>query len=96
MAFPDKMWKQEKDKSGNCTWKFSCIVVWGELVKLADEDSPDPHTVEWVEDLTKKHGTDIKKWHKVGCNSGFKPWKCGPSRVVEIHTPNGDWAAFAS
>ena len=54
--------------------------------------------MEWITNLRNAHGPDPRGWPQVGCGANFRPFKHGPSMVVELRTGPGkdDWTAFVS
>ena len=62
-------------------------------MKLGTGDDADPQIEAWVDNLKQEYGEDYTQWPKVGCGAKFRPWKNGPSRVVEMRQKDGQWIA---
>ena len=86
LSFPYTTWLKDEGR-----WKFRCSVVWDEFVKLGTGEDADPQVEALVDSLRHEYGEDYTQWPKVGCGAKFRPWKNGPSRVVEMRqtTDNG-------
>jgi hypothetical protein len=71
-------------------WKFRCCLAWPQVVQ--QQPSIEEHFV--------KHGfgEDMSKWPPWGCGAKFRPWRNGPSKVVEfkVITAAGqeEWVCF--
>eukprot|EP00974_Lingulodinium_polyedra_P132774 11223089-Lingulodinium_polyedra.AAC.1 len=65
-AFPQKMWYRFPG-----LWKYKCPACWEPLVQEAQKKPEEKMPNEWVENLVKEYGDDIKQWPKVGCEANF-------------------------
>ena len=68
---------------------------WSELIKAQLKAPNDKLLRGWVEEMHKEYG-EIGEWPKIGCGSGFAPYRKGFSMVAEIKCPDGQWMAFSA
>ena len=66
-------------------WRFKCWIQWP-VVR-----GKDP-TVAAT--MVEKYGEDMDKWPQPGCGAKFSPWAKGPSKIIELQMPDGNWQAI--
>jgi len=105
-AFPSKLWWQKGegtrfgDLQGDMglrsskSWSFKCLCEWGYLQEEALR-KPGSAAAKWFEELSREYGDDFNTWPRIGCQQGFRPFKNGPSMVMEMKI-DGEYKAFMS
>jgi len=105
-AFPSKLWwqKGEGTRFGDLqgelgfrtskSWSFKCLCEWGYLQEEALK-KPGSAAAQWYEELSKEYGNDFNLWPRIGCQQGFRPYRNGPSMVMELKI-GGEYKAFMS